>query len=151
MTDLLQGMHWSSWWDTSWLRRGHEEWRSRAVRMSPTLVSIFIQSDNSTGQGAEPECFNTEPLKINTCIYLISLLNSFCFYNNNDLAFFYLPQEVYPPWCTNIQSPPSLCHVLFASQKKVRSSTLPMHARVIELNVPLKRQLQAEQSRQCCE
>lgn len=116
--------------------------------MSPTLVSVFIQSDNSTGQSAETECFNTEPFKINTCIYLIF---SFCFYNNNDLAFDYSPQEVYPPWCTNIQSPPSLCHVLFASQKKVRSSALSVHARVVELNVLLKRKLQAEQSLQCCE
>lgn len=38
---LSQGIHWSSWWDTSWLRRGHVEWRSRVVKMSPTLVSVL--------------------------------------------------------------------------------------------------------------
>lgn len=87
----------------------------------------------------------------NKYLCLISFQNSFCFDNNNYLALVHLPQEAYLPWCTNIQSPPSLCHVLFASQKKVRSATLPMHAMVIQLNVPLKRQLQAEQSLQCCE
>lgn len=37
--------------------------------------------------------------------------------------FVHLMQGVYLPWCTSIQSLPSLCHVLFASQKKVRSHT----------------------------
>lgn len=37
--------------------------------------------------------------------------------------FVHLIQGVYLPWCTSIQSLPSLCHVLFASQKKVRSHT----------------------------
>lgn len=37
-----QGILWNSWWDTSSLRLGHEEWRSKAVRMSPILVSYVV-------------------------------------------------------------------------------------------------------------
>lgn len=40
---------------------------------------------------------------------------------------FYSCQEVYLPWCTSIQSLPSLCHVPFAFQKKVISVPLPLN------------------------
>lgn len=42
---VSQGILWNSWWDTSWSSLGREEWRSRAVRMSPTLVSYTVDAN----------------------------------------------------------------------------------------------------------
>lgn len=41
---LSQGILWNSWWDTSSSRLGHGEWRSRAVRTSPTSVSYAVDT-----------------------------------------------------------------------------------------------------------
>ena len=44
LSPLTQGILWNSWWDISSSRLGHEEWRSRAVRTSPTSVSYVVDS-----------------------------------------------------------------------------------------------------------
>lgn len=85
-------------------------------------------------QDTETDCFNLYSGK--GLIYLFaSTLDSFCLYEKSSIhiishacfLFLSLSQEVCLLWCTSIQLRPSLCHVLFASQTKVKSVSLQLY------------------------
>lgn len=74
-------------------------------------------------QDTETDCFN----QFVTCkCFFYHLFPSFKAFLSATIiicvtCLLFLSQEVYLPWCTSIQLLPSLCHVPFASQKKVKT------------------------------